>query len=281
MAYFLLTLGAGVLLAWLYQFLIHWIPFVYLNALLSIGFGLSLGALVIIAVRQGRCRNSIMAWLFTGVMVVTSLLATYYWDRPYVVKLAGTMQGLTSEEIAQLSNLSMKDYVSLRKILGWSVMGRTGRASDLNGNVVFVVWGVEAILVISAAFFALRFLRSPYCENCQHWCDGVKGSTIRGVPENLVTSAIQQGDMNTLLSLPRVNVQDKHMVKLTYTYCTHCDKTAFLSVSHKWDYSTARNGTTTTKEKELLSNAILSHTQAEQALAGIDADNERLVKNFT
>src|SRR4051794_39520539 len=63
----------GLILALVYAYLISYIPFVYLNFFLTIGYGLLLGFIVGSVMRWGKVRNSWVGAMVALVVVVISL----------------------------------------------------------------------------------------------------------------------------------------------------------------------------------------------------------------
>lgn len=51
-------LGTAITLAWAYSYAIVWIPIVYINFLLTLGFGAAIGFLIVRAAKAGRIRSS-------------------------------------------------------------------------------------------------------------------------------------------------------------------------------------------------------------------------------
>src|SRR5437588_11227556 len=69
--------GAGA--AWLYQALMTWIPYIYVNLVLCAGFGVGLGVAGAFAVRRGHCRNRILALVLALPLALGAVGASYYW----------------------------------------------------------------------------------------------------------------------------------------------------------------------------------------------------------
>ena len=78
-AYFAAAIVAAAGAAWLYQMLMTWIPYIYVNLVLCGLFGAGLGAAGAFAVRRGHCRNRLFAFVLTLPLAAAGLGASYYW----------------------------------------------------------------------------------------------------------------------------------------------------------------------------------------------------------
>src|SRR4051812_13531862 len=162
--YFVIAAVAGVMTAWLYQFLARWIPFIYINIILCGGFGALVGGFGALAIKQGHCRNPILATVLALPLIGASLAATYYWDYRSVVSKVADETKRSVDEIKQ--ELPMRDYVALKQRVGWKV-----KSSKMDGVFVLIVWGVEALLISGIGLWlTVGAAREPYCERCNGWC---------------------------------------------------------------------------------------------------------------
>src|SRR5688572_11803570 len=75
----LLCAAVGAGLAWVYQWLINLIPFIYVNLLLTLGFGFVLLTMVLTALRAGRNRNHPLALAAAVVLPVIAVIASFGW----------------------------------------------------------------------------------------------------------------------------------------------------------------------------------------------------------
>src|SRR5689334_7006858 len=73
-------LVAGCVVAVVYQQLVRWIPYIYVNLLLVAGFGGALAGAGWKAVKWGHCRNWIVASFLALIMAGVALSASYWWD---------------------------------------------------------------------------------------------------------------------------------------------------------------------------------------------------------
>src|SRR5690242_20619989 len=78
-ALFLGATVAGAAVAWLYQSLMTWIPYIYVNLVLCVGFGAALGAAGAFAVRRGHCRNRVVALALAVPLALVAVAASYGW----------------------------------------------------------------------------------------------------------------------------------------------------------------------------------------------------------
>jgi len=75
-------LGLGLVgalgIGWLYQMAVDFIPFIYINLFLTIGFGIAIGGLVGFGARIGKCRNLLIASALAAVCAFAAEGSTLY-----------------------------------------------------------------------------------------------------------------------------------------------------------------------------------------------------------
>ncbi len=146
---------AGVLLGAIYGFLIFWIPFVYINAFVTLGFGFGLAVSVGGLAKVGKIRNS-------GVVTVVALIvaaAAYYVH--WVVWVGRMAEGATVTDPGQLWM-----FIKTVNALGpWSIFGWTA-----SGFGLWAIWGIEALVIVGLGVISAHgMIDVPFCEETGQW----------------------------------------------------------------------------------------------------------------
>jgi hypothetical protein len=252
------TLVAGVLVAWVYQALVRWIPFIILKAFAVVGFGFAIGMLSMMTVSIGHVRNRMVGVLLGALVATGSLAGSYGWAYMGTVNdVVGAEEyagAITRDEV--LAQYSFQQYVADRVEIGWSV-GKVARSSSLplNGGVVYVIWGIEALLMLGAGvLMAYGSSDAPYCEDCKQW---TKETTkkVPGRTRDEVMSLLQSNQLGHLVTLaPPENADPKQWITLKAHACPNCART-YLSVSESKE-TTGKDG-----KAEVSSNSIAEHLE--------------------
>ena len=70
----------------LYAYAFHWIPFVYINFLITLAYGIAIGAAVSIMAKRGKIRNNLFLQVAA---VVAALIGLYFYWAAYLWALLG------------------------------------------------------------------------------------------------------------------------------------------------------------------------------------------------
>lgn len=176
-AYFILiTLTIIPLLALLYAYSIRNIPFIYVNVIFAILFGLGIGKAVdLFVIKLGKVRSGKIALLFG---VLAALIGFYFhwaaWSYLLVseetVELFGitftsiNLNGLMEMILSPLGVWQTRGFVNL--IGTWGLSGN----GNITGIPLTVIWVIEALLImVPAIFTAIGRDEEPFCELNQRW----------------------------------------------------------------------------------------------------------------
>jgi hypothetical protein len=157
----------GIFLGYIYSLIVILLPLVYINFLITCGFGLILGVINRIVVRLTHNRNKksqLVLALFSG------LLSTYFqWIAYLLFAIDGEIPSLS----LYLSNLHWIVYpqelyalvAELNSIGLWSIFG-----APLNGPVLTFIWFLEAFIIIGMPIIAVYKTKVyPYSEFLGDW----------------------------------------------------------------------------------------------------------------
>ncbi|HEX8912047.1 MAG TPA: hypothetical protein VF796_06775 [Humisphaera sp.] len=195
----LVGLPAAVLAGVVYAYADLYIPLVYLNALLAVGFGVGLGALCGSVLRWGKVRNVPVS---LGIIVMLAAVAYY---ACWVAWVCGVIDryGDPGDRDFGMVDLAVRpgflwELVERVNEVGTWSLGRSSSSSygkthntNVSGAFLSAIWLAEAAAIFGGAVVIGRKLAGdlPFCEACDRWSNK---------PRTIVTTA--PGDVNLLRS---------------------------------------------------------------------------------
>jgi hypothetical protein len=238
----LVCLAVGVGLAWVYQWLIDLIPFIYVNVLLTVGFGLVLAFLIVTALRKGKNRSRALTFAVAVAVPLVAVAASFWWA--YQFALPDLYESLVEEGKRQKAEVvsreefdglfTFDDWRQLRVETGWTV-GRVTSSSNgpaLSGFLVYVMWLIEAGILVGICLFGALFQsQEPYCERCDVWQTAETLGPWMEVDGTTLRRAIREERLDPLLApVPAPNGSPEHGA-FVLSDCPRCGKNPFLDVA--------------------------------------------------
>jgi hypothetical protein len=233
---------AAAALAWPYQRLVDWIPFIYLNVLMTLGLGMALAFLLRWALRWGKVRSPSMAWGAAIGVVLVAVAASFYWA--YRISVPDVYEGLKEyaasegeepvsyEEFQEL--FTFDEWREARVESGWSIgsVGRSGGGGlALTGPFVYAIWLVEAgILVFFAAQAARGAAAVPFCETCDRWSEPKALGPWHHSDAAALREAARKGDTAALLTPRPHSLSDETATYVVHS-CPDCREGGFVDVT--------------------------------------------------
>ncbi|HEY7953749.1 MAG TPA: hypothetical protein VII38_00595 [Polyangia bacterium] len=256
---FVAATAAGVALAWIYQFLLREIPFIYINLLVVCGFGAALAAGAWFAVQKGHCRNRVIALLLALPLAAVPLAASHWFEYRHVISAIVEKTPGASEADA-LREIPFGKYLEIKKQAGWKL-----ESSTISGAAVTAIWIVEALIVFGAVLFgALAGVDEPYCEKCNRWCEAV-AFRLHGVGRAEAEPVLSGGDLGALADLKAPTPPDPSLsVEIQIKRCGGCAETGFVSVSEK--RMVQKKKKVEEKSKRLARHALLRPAERQRLL---------------
>jgi len=263
----ILAIAAGMLLAWPYQALVTWVPYIYINLVVYVVFAGLLGGAAYLASALGKNRNR---WLgiALGIVIATSAAgASHYFA--YQRALDNVVEELASsdasaEQVAEVASvLTFDRYVDLRVEVGWSLGRRSSDgAGDLTGPFVWAIWVVELLGLIGAGIYGGMRV-APYCERCNVTLDEEPMFVRDDLDLADLGVLMQAPSAATLIDIPPRPPSDAPPSGLRFVYALHACKTcsgaAYLTVTQ---HTTASDGEDQTEE--LYTQVSLSPAEVDQ-----------------
>lgn len=240
----------------IYAYLIWYIPFIYFNFFITIGFGFLVGFTVsMLVIKKGKVRNKYLAAFFGLFAAVVAI----YFDFVVYVDLAinagetvgNNRIGITVSNIKFLDvfALAIQPDVLLQYIVELNSVGTWGiRGATASGYFLTFVWLIEFIMIAGVSIF-VNFItaKDPFCELSDDWYKQVDLPKLNFIEntEKLLTDL----SITNLLVFDDLEIVDnkiqRHSVFTLYTaprnrehYLTIVNKEAKINANGKADFDT-------------------------------------------
>lgn len=256
-----LVLGAAAsfigapLLGVLYALATYYMPSVYVNAVLTVLFGLGIGFGVGYAMRFGHARNSIvmMAAAFAAALVAhyvgwMTWVAIVFRDLPDVSPFAVLNPLFLAEAVVEIADTG-----------AWTIRGK-----PVNGGTLWVIWSIELLIVLGGALFGAFVAASsaPYCERCKRWCRSYPRALrlAIGPSTDRLASRVEQHDLGALAEHRNAEPHAVEWVEVEMEACEGCGGTNTLSLTRVKVGRDAK-GNEKRNEEQLVQRLLVSSEQ--------------------
>jgi hypothetical protein len=279
-ALFLVALAVVIGIAFVYQLALNWIPFIYINFLLTLGLGLVVGKAASIIIKQGHVRNWPLGVFFFAGLVLVALGAKFgfqYLSARYEVAQLTPADlgievegGITPEQMADfqktvLDNYTFSEHIMARVENGWNV-GKGGKM-PLSGPFVYLIWAIELGVV---GFFGWTIvsetIHQPYSEKLQSWADQTSVELNLPITKDDMVSKIRQAQsVQELLEIPipETDESDLFAVYSVNSVPQANDEDAYLSIElHR--YSRNNKGELQVKKEKLIKSAVITASERDR-----------------
>jgi hypothetical protein len=258
---FLATAGAGLLVAALsaiYTALILYIPLAgFITFLLAIGFGMGVGLVSGRALLLGKVRNGPLS---TAVSATMAFLGVYLSWAAWSWLLLNRMN-VEADLMAIVPSPSILWSVmtEVNEAGAWSIGGFTP-----SGAVLWVLWGLEATLICTPAFFvSLGMTAVPFCERCERWCEAAQDAArISHCEADVLRQGVEASPLDFLKRLGAPSVRDTTWIRADLHACPSCDNLTTLSL-REVTVSVNEKGERNEVERELIHQLRVSLGDAE------------------
>ena len=160
----LLTALGAIPLGWLYAWLTWHIPLVYINFLITLGFGGMMAVATMMALEYGQCRNPMLATVFgLGVGLLGGYAQWAAW-----LSIALAEQGAPG----WLSLLAQPQGVwdvawRVNEVGMWSLRNSQ---DPVSGGLLTCIWGIEALILLALPVFGAHGqATTPFSESHGSW----------------------------------------------------------------------------------------------------------------
>lgn len=295
----LVLVGAvvAVALAYAYHLLLEWIPLIYVNFLATLFFAIGLGMIGSWIVGAGHIRNRMIAVVMGVLLALSALSAKYYFQHQTFCNqiVDAEADGLFQQAAEPLSaeqrqdalrelkklvrqEVGIADHLKLRVDQGWNI-GRRGNGAPVNGIFVYLVWLVEAgMLLYYAVTNPLAAAGEPYSEKLNAWASEEEAVMTLPVTDDEMVAKIQSASsVDDLLSIPipKTDQSDKFAIYRVNSLEGQEMEDAYLSVD-LLELSVNSKGEQETKSTSLVKHAILSSEQRKQLVENSELMHEAI-----
>lgn len=219
---YMIIFGAigALVLGFIYGYAMRYIPFVYLNILITLGFGYCVGLLVGIGGRLGKVRNPKVYLLFGFILGLFSEYTGWVaW-----IYAASKQNALILSPSDILKVIELVSENGSFHIFGWTP----------TGMVLFIFWGIEAIMItgMSTILAWATCSSTPFCERCNKWIqEEYSISPLEPIknPDEL-KSQFGKDDFSLLMSLKKHDAETNSHTQISLLRCPNCQQDHFLTI---------------------------------------------------
>jgi len=267
----LLAIGALVASGWVYQLAIDWIPLIFLNALLTAGYGFLGFVMVGLALNYSKCRSPVFGVLLGLAVGLAGTAGTHYFAYARVIDTAMAQYEKETDKPAEREKMTqalpIASYFETRVEQGWRIS-----SMPISGFFVYLIWFIEALLIIGISVLGGWLAgREPFCESCNVWADEERLLLTRWDQSD---EAVEQLDgattLDELINPPTTRphwTAEKQLGTSWLDYkvnaCPNCEESRFLSISKNW-VELDTEGDETEKSNEVHEYLVIDAEIAEQ-----------------
>jgi hypothetical protein len=252
----LLTVASGILaaavLAPIYAYSFRYIPIIYLNVFITLGFGAGIGFAVAMTARWGKVRSH----FFVGTVgLLSTLLGLYLYWVSYLWALAGfNAVGLLALWPSVLFEFSQHLFENG----SWGL----SEGESIKGWFLATLWLVETIIVLTLAMLVVFYdSERPFCETCNQWTEVERGvARLASTGKEPEWEQVLAGDLPALASFDPAEPGSAQYVRLDAARCPRCEETRFLTINAV-EIVVDKNGQPSEKATPLVTNAIITPAQ--------------------
>ena len=256
----LISFSAAAVMGVCYTMLFYYIPFIYLNFLLTLGFGTILGLIVGGFARSGKIRNTTFVTLLGFLAACVGLYfawGTTFFGIVEMGKLPETVVNLNIKAYDPMMIIALAQH--LFKNGSWALRG----GGNVTGWFLVAFWLVEAGMIF---YFTLTNARDSitkdiFCEQCYEWIPTEIAQVLQGDKNDPAWEQIRMGMLAPLADMERYTGGDS-FIKLSVSCCPNCSTTQYFS-AHACQTKVDKDGDTSTSETPIIVHQQLTSTDVE------------------
>jgi hypothetical protein len=246
--------------SFIYAYAVRYIPFVYINFLISLGAVFAVAGAYIFGESLGRNRSraaSLVAMLLAGVLTLFVFWVTFLF-----VLSEGKIEYLKMLTDPSLVIDLVKELVKV----GWFTLKR----NQVKGTFYGIMLAVEAVAYIGIFAFAWwTFLKERvFCEKCQKWVARERVAMFFDLaPLEGIAAALAAGSDAWVDQLQLATATPSLQIELAS--CAGCHELHVVDLIHTQDV-VDKDGNPSTEEKVLLSNILIHGATAARFQQRVD-----------
>lgn len=233
-------------LGYVYAYLIHWIPFIYLNFFITVGYGFLFGLIAGFLLRMGRVRNNWLAAL--GGLYAGGVGLYFNWNGHIHATFEKAPAFAWPHQV-----LGAMAY--LYEHGSWTLRG----GYNVTGVMLAIVWLVEALMIVGLSIVVAYAMigDTPFCERSGAWLDEKKQiSTLAPFTNPAHIAAFQAGDIEPLSQAQPKVPGTSAFGRVTIKYSAKCDDFCTVTIANVTE-TADKNGKMQESVKEIARNVVL------------------------
>jgi hypothetical protein len=253
--------AAAIVLGIVYTFTFYYIPYVYLNFVLAMGFGAGVGWAVGWGAREGKVRNTSV----TVALAVVAALAGIYaeWGSTIYALVPGNVVADVWSEMGLASFLPHNILGLMFDLFQEGSWGLSGGAM-VKGWMLVCLWIIEAGMIIGLAgkVAHMQLADRPFCEACNEWITGETPHVYQGDGSEPVWTEVQNGNFDPLADTEQAFGTEHTFVRLKLHVCETCTESNYLTIT-RCEHTVDHKGNERLVETNLVTNLAVDETQVE------------------
>jgi hypothetical protein len=248
--------------AFVYAYVILYSPIIYLNILLMVGFGVTMGYLCASMLKQKKVRSDAVAVAIT--LLVTAIGYYFSWS-VWVWALARRGDaGVGFSALLGLTFLPNVLWEAVRAINAEGVWTIGHSGSAVSGVALWIVWACElaAIFGFSVSSAYSRMDEEPFCETCEEWCkpDPSVLMVNTGAPAELKRRA-EMKDLHYIEELGRPT-DGTDFTRLDLFSCARCGSLYTMNME-RIQVAAVKGGKGKEKKQMILQHLLVTPSEAQ------------------
>jgi len=274
-----LFLVGGIIAAWLlgivYNYVVEYIPFIYLKFLATIFFGIALGFACARLAKTGKLRSPAKVTILAIIVALVGLWLHWAFFCAFIFNRHGN-DPLIAGYIAHLkSPAEIIDSMNIILQRGHFTIGASSRPDNtITGAFLAIIWVIEALIIVGfcarVAFF--RASRDLYSETCDCWAAQEKlPACLSAIADHgAFKIEAETGNLNTLLSAIPVTETYPVYTKLTLHAVENDPDCRYLTLEET-TITTGKKGKIQRNTKPIVVNLHITPAQHEKIRAQFGA----------
>ncbi|WP_271768445.1 hypothetical protein [Aquimarina algiphila] len=239
--FILLSCTAFPILGLVYAYCIWYIPFFYINFLITGAFGFAIGYLInVFVIGKGKVRNTMLAVILG---ILGGLIAMYFHWSVWTDLVINSGESYGTSRIGiTVSNIKFLQVFTLvtQPDVLFSLIGEINevgvwgiRNATVSGVFLTIIWIIELLAVIGiSTLTSFPKAGEPFCETNNNWFKESVLPAFNHIPEtSKMIADLEKGDQSAFNELaPSSNIEQDHSV---FTLYTSDQNKCYLSIENK------------------------------------------------
>jgi hypothetical protein len=215
----------------IYSYAIVYIPFIYVNFIVTACFGGIVGWVVYWIARKGHIRNNMLPVIIAFVCGLVGLYVAWGVD---LLARVGLPQD--ANPLVCLDPRVVLKYMQFGYENGfWAIGSRhaKGAAGNVSGIFVAIVWLIEAGMIVGIPMLMCLGSMSAlaYCEPCGRWTsDAAAVRKVEPTQALSIVEALQQGNVGPLVEAPLAGPTSNDFLRVQIQCCDQCPGSNYLTL---------------------------------------------------